>query len=215
MNTKEISKLFTAKANELLNNGYRIHLESMRGYGECGSDDEGRYSVWQYIDFTNGKRLIKLAVIGRSFHTKDYKYYSTMNVEVFEAPSSRIGKNDGLWMSELELLERTEFYEIANHWYGTKEQANARRAKHDERISKAVPRRESDIKEFEPNSNVKRLALSFVKRQRGYKTTTLENIAKVYKTIKRDRYGKILRADYVVEVVRNGKRSALTMGVTR
>lgn len=212
MNYAEISKLYTEKVAEFIKKGFVFHLQSMRGM-ECGScsDRLSSYSVQANMNLVRGAELIKVAIVDRSERT-DHGYKRTRNIEVYKAPSKFIKTRDFVGVSECRPIQRIEFWEIADNWFGTEDEYNARRAKHKERYYANPPKaNRNENTEFPQTANA--VVLPLVKRQRGFKRCTLENIEKVTKHIGYDYNGKLDEIAYYAHIRRDGKYECLRLYV--
>lgn len=175
MKKSDIMKKFTAKVAELMARGMWIHGETMRG-------SQGEICK---VDLTDGQRLVRVLLADDRTD-----FYDTVVLIVGEAANDR-WKRDSfatVWNDSLIELNRHVFYKVprGRDWYVDSFQEAERMYKiHKDRVKARRLDNESwngALKILIPGAA--KVALPFVRRQRGCKGTKLHQIEAVYKTVR-------------------------------
>ena len=165
----EISKMFSNKVAEYLNNGYVFNVMDESSSGSQG--EEIRASLTN----DNGKTTVILW-IGR-----DHKDFTDMLV--FKAEKFENANNTTCWLDKGIEIEKKVLYQINDSWRNriyceNKEDMEAIDKKRSERGN----RKESSYRgEVVKSEKLKKLILKVVKTRKGYKTVKMSDISRIEK----------------------------------
>ena len=204
MTFADINKEYSKRVAEWIGKGYWVNAGTMSGtQGEIA-----------HIDLTNGRELIRVLLEdGTEYDDENWYDFDVVRVIVGRVTDERvrIGVADRLgntvWNSELETIEEKAFYLISSRshgWYGTKEECEAKQAKHRERVQ---GRRDHWHKD-RVFKGMEEKMLPFVRREViGCKTAKAKDITKVEKVYNTNWNDEPTGVSYYVTV--KGKRVRL------
>lgn len=170
--TKEdLNRMFTAKVQSYFKKGYILNPLTMGGsQGEIAK-----------VDVTNGNEVIRIQMVNDRFRQGCYVYDTLVcirvgRVTVEEKPN--LLSCETIWDNELTTLSSFEVVQLRPGFYTTPELSIKMSKKGLERWRvKQTP----DKMSFLDTERVYKVALKWVRKQKGYKTAKLSDITKVYK----------------------------------
>lgn len=182
MKFENINKKFTEMVNGYINKGY---------YFNAGTMDGSQTDEIAKVDLTNGKEIIRVVTERKREQVQVGALTDLLNKIVVKA--GRVGEKcnknvnrdcefgSTIWNSELEVLEIAEYYEVQywffsrsrDKYYGTREEAL-------EALEKRMQRNMNRYinEDYEMPEKAKAIALRWLKKQKGYKSAKMSDIAK-------------------------------------
>lgn len=180
MHKKDICELFTKKVVEYINNGYVITPDSF-----SGSDGTSR------VDLVKGDSFIRIFIDD----TRDEKYNDIITFQVCKKvldkyETRRIYDTDVIWTSNMEVIEREDFYVLnkycnrGSEYYVTKQEYEDLKEKLSERRMKRFSN--DGHKYYRFPEQAKEIALTYLHRQPKCKTAKKSDIQWVEKYVSTD-----------------------------
>lgn len=189
MTHKDLDQLFTAKATELLAQGYQIHTGSMSG-------TEGEIA---HIDFCKGSEILRLLLEqGTDFHSVCGDFYSIRLGRHTEPPR---GGRVNIWNNRLETLFEIRFAKVTDTYITTMDAVESISAKRTDRWKNSA---RSNTARRELPDACKSAALHWVQKQPRMKTCRLDEIESVTRVCK-TAWGKVLPDLDCYEIKARGK----------
>ena len=174
---KEIEAIFTQKVTEYINKGYTFNCNTMSGHqGEIAK-----------VDLRKGDEIIRVLMC------TEYSSKAEMLSVVVGRNTKKVdkGRYETIWNGNLEIIEETKFYEVAENLYVETEEEYRNIC--DIRLNRFRRRAKREYAELKEDA--KKIVLPFVKRQTGFKSCKLKDIERVEKFTKysRTRYEVIVK----------------------
>ena len=177
MKKAELNKIFTAKVNELLAQGYIFHTQTMAGHqGEIAK-----------VDLTNGEEIIRVLMEDKGLNwDKETDLFLNNSITITVGRATTVNFNDTIWNDKLEVLDQEVFYQADYYsdYLITEEEAIENAKKHKERLmtNKAQLKGTEEITD---KAHLKAL-LPYINRLEGCKSVKARHITEVTKQVNTD-----------------------------
>ena len=175
MKKAELNKIFTAKVNELLAQGYIFYTQTMAGHqGEIAK-----------VDLTNGEEVIRVVMENGPTWDKEKNLFLNDNITITVGRATKVTPgtfSSTIWNNDLEVIDQEIFYQAGYHsdYLITKEEAIENAKKHKERLMKAAQPKETE--EITDKDTIKVL-LPYINKLEGCKSVKARHITGIEKQV--------------------------------